>query len=233
MICHACKKTNADTARRCECGFKFVVEMDELGGWFEEIRLLLENSYLPAETPWQQSGKSGSFEDWTRLRIPVCECIETCGTFLDVGCANGFLLECLLDWTKKKGIEIEPYGLDYSHKLASLAKKRLAGQDKAFEDHIFVGNAWDWEPPFRFDYVRAETCYVPANLCQEFVSKLVDRFLVPGGKLLLAQYRSRREDLSGDWIDDYLAKLGFTVKDYKSGFNGDGLELTRIVVLHR
>ena len=229
MICPLCHKTNDDAAERCECGFRFVVPTNELQEWFSEIRSLLENGYLPAETPWKQSGKSGSFEEWARLRIPISECVETSGTFLDIGCANGFLLECLLDWTTRKGVRIEPYGVDYSKKLADLAKERLKG----FVDNIFVGNAWDWEPPIRFDYVRTEVCYVPTNLVEAFVSRLLNRFLVEGGKLLVAQYRSRREDLSGDWIDDYLSGLGFSVRDSKSGFSGNGLELTRVAVLQR
>jgi SAM-dependent methyltransferase len=229
MICPLCHKTSANTAAQCECGFKFIVPPDELPAWFDEMRTRLENGYLPAQTPWTQSGKSGSFEDWTRLRIPIAECIAASGTFLDIGCANGFLLECLLDWTLKKGVRIEPYGLDYSQKLADLARQRLKG----FADNIFVGNAWDWEPPMRFDAVRTELCYVPTNLAAAFVSRLLDGFLVYGGSLLVAQYRSRREDLSGDWIDEYLSDLGFKVVDSKSGFNGAGLELTRIAVLRR
>lgn len=226
-ICPQCGKANADTAQRCECGFPLAVETNELEGWFEKVRLILENAYLSAKTPWQQSGLSGSYEDWTRLRIPISECIETSGTFLDVGCANGFLLECLLDWTRRKGVTIKPYGLDYSQKLVRLARERLPD----FADNIFAGNAWDWEPPFKFDYVRTEVCYVPPNFCKEYIFRLLDRFLIAGGKLLVAQYRSRREDLSKDWIDDHLSELGFTVRGYKSGFSGGGLELTRVAIL--
>lgn len=229
LICPQCGKANADTAQRCECRFPLVVETNELEGWFERVRLLLEHAYLSAPTPWQQSGLSASFEDWTRLRIPISESIETSGTFLDVGCANGFLLECLLHWTRKKGVTIKPCGLDYSRKLSELARERLPD----FQDNIFVGNAWGWEPPFKFDYVRTEICYVPPKLCKEFISRLLSRFLVADGKLLVAQYRSHREDLSKDWIDDHLSELGFTVKGYKSGFSGDGLELTRVAILER
>jgi len=227
VICPQCGKANDDIAQCYECGFQLTVEVNELGGWFEKVRRILENAYLSTNIPWQQSGLSGSFEDWTRLRIPISECIETSGTFLDVGCANGFLLECLIDWTRKKGIKIEPYGLDYSQKLTELAKERLLD----FQNNIFIGNAWDWEFPCKFDYIRTEVCYVPANLCKEYLSRLRNRFLVKSGKLLVAQYRSRSEDLSRDWIDNHLSKLGFTIKGYKSGFNEEGLELTRVAIL--
>lgn len=74
---------------------------------------------------------------------------------------------------------------------------------------------------------------MPMNMTGAFVSRLLDRFLVEGGKLLVAQYRSRREDLSRDWIDDCLSSLGFSVKERRSGFSREGLELTRIAVLRR
>ncbi len=230
MICPVCHRTNYDTAERCHCGFRFAVtEKNELQDWFKEVRSRLERSYLAAQTPWEQSGKSGSFEDWTRLRIPICECVETSGTFLDIGCANGFLLECLLDWTMRKDVTIEPYGLDYSKKLVDLARQRLKG----FPNNVFVGNAWNWEPPIRFDYVRTEVSYVPVNMAETFLSRLLNRFLVEGGKLLVAQYRSRREDLSAEWIDDYLRGLGFSVRESRSGFSREGLELTRVAVVQR
>jgi hypothetical protein len=36
-----------------------------------------------------------------------------------------------------------------------------------------------------------------------------------------------------EWVDDYLRDLGFVVVETRSGFNGAGLELTRIAVLRR
>jgi hypothetical protein len=34
------------------------------------------------------------------------------GTFLDVGCANGHLMECSVTWLAEPGVSIEPYGLE-------------------------------------------------------------------------------------------------------------------------
>jgi hypothetical protein len=132
-----------------------------------------------------------------------------------------------LDWTAKKGVRIELYGLDYLKDLAELERERLKG----YPDNIFLGNAWDWEPPMRFDYIRTEICYVPMNLVETYISRLFNNFLVEGGKLLVAQYRSSVEDFSGNWVDDYLSRLGFDVRERKSGFSGEGLEKTRVAVL--
>ena len=54
---------------------------------------LLQSAYLRADTPWGQSGNGGTVADWERSRRPVAGAIERDGTFLDVGCANGFLME--------------------------------------------------------------------------------------------------------------------------------------------
>ncbi len=152
MRCPRCFHDNEEQAKLCRCGFLFVVE-DERGlqEWFDEIRDRLQRAYVAAQTPWQQSGKGGEFEEWVRLHIPISQCVTRSGTFLDIGCANGFLLEYLLNWTNMKGLDLFPYGLDYSPELVEMAQKRLP----AFKDCFFLGNAWDWQPPRRFTYVTS------------------------------------------------------------------------------
>ena len=101
------------------------INLEDLNQWFKETQQILEAAYLSAPTAWQQSGKSGTFEDWTRLRIANLAPVNQSGSYLDIGCANGYLLECLVAWAQLKGIQITPYGLDHSHKLVSLAQHRL------------------------------------------------------------------------------------------------------------
>lgn len=195
--------------------------------WFAEVRSILEPAYLASPTAWEQSGKSGSYEEWLRLRLPIAECVQHDGAFLDVGCANGFLLECLLEWTHHKGVAVEPFGVDYSDKLIELAKLRLPD----YGSHLFVGNAWDWQPPRTFDYVRTELVYVPVNLRFAFLTRLIHKFLAPDGLLLVAHYRSRTEDLTRDWVDDDLRALDFKVAGVASGFDANGLERTRVAMV--
>ena len=75
--------------------------------------------------------------------------IEHDGTFLDVGCANGLLMEDIARWAAEDGHHIEPYGLDFSPAIADLARRRLPH----WLDRIYSGNVIDWRPPFGFDYV--------------------------------------------------------------------------------
>jgi len=206
------------------------MDASSLSEWFEDLKRVLESAYLEASDPWGQSGFSGSLERWTRLRKPVADLVDRSGSFLDIGCANGFLLECLLHWTSAKGLELSPYGLDLSEPLVELARKRLP----TFRDHFFVGNAWDWEPPCRFDSVRLELCYVPPEYRQRFVDRTLHTFLKPDGSLLVAEYRSSR-DAHADtpWVDEELRTMGYTVFGAASGFDLDGRELTRVARLRQ
>src|ERR1044072_3842660 len=72
-------------------------------------------------------------------RRPIAQAVDRDGTFLDIGCASGHLLESLLGWTPHR---IDPYGLDLAPGLVELARRRLAHR----ADRIFVGNVITWEP---------------------------------------------------------------------------------------
>lgn len=199
---------------------------DPLRQWFEELKEMLESAYLKSDEPWKQSGFSGPEERWVVCRKPIADCVDTSGSFLDIGCANGFLLECLMHWVKEREFAITPYGLDLSEKLASLARGRLPG----YAEHIFVGNGLTWNPPRRFDYVRTELCYVPETLQEQFVKRLMSEFLAEQGRLLIAEYRSRKDDREQKWVDSHLESMGFRVRYHRSAL-WEGKELTRIAVL--
>ncbi len=228
MRCPRCLQDVNEMIQRCPCGFAFDdVTLSDLRDWFSEVKQVLESAYCDAPTPWHQSGKSGTFEEWTRLRVANIAAVNQPGTYLDIGCANGYLLECLVAWSRLKGVEITPYGLDYSAKLVALAQQRLS----TYANNIYVGNAWDWTPPQRFNYVRTELDYVPRNYRKQFVERLVAEFVSGKGRLIISQYRSRRDDLTQGWIDHDLATWGFEVTEIHSGYSENGLELCRVAVL--
>src|SRR5439155_7047859 len=88
---------------------------------------------------------------------------------LDVGCANGLLMETLTAWCAAKGIRIEPYGLDVVPELADLARRRLP----RWADRIFIGNALTRSPPRRFDFVRTGLEYVPPRRRRDLVDRMM------------------------------------------------------------
>lgn len=227
MRCPQCLQEVKESTNRCQCGFAFDdVALVDLQDWFAQLKHTLETAYTAAPTPWQQSGKTGTFEDWIRLRIANIAPVQRSGTYLDIGCANGYLLECLVVWARLKGIEITPHGLDYSAKLVALARQRLQSSS-----NIYTGNAWNWTPPQRFDYVRTELDYVPRNYRKPFIERLLAEFVAQGGRLIISQYRSRQDDLTQGWVDQELKLYGFRVVERHSGYNGGGLELCRVAVL--
>jgi SAM-dependent methyltransferase len=200
------------------------MDQKELDTWFAHAQHVLETAYLSHTEPWRQSGMSGPQERWISLRKPVANCIDRSGSFLDIGCANGYLLACCLDWTAERGILLDPYGLDVSPVLVGLAQERLP----QYADHFFIGNAYHWEPQRRFDFVRTELVYVPAELEREFVLRLINKFLSRGGKLLVANYgedlpNPEKGLLPGSYpakrILERLADLGIDPIGYEDGYD--------------
>jgi hypothetical protein len=134
--------------------------------WHRAMAQLVVPAYLAADTPWEQSGKSGSRDDWVSARSLVGDAIERDGSFLDVGCASGYLMECLPRWTS---FRVEPYGLEIAQELAVLARRRLP----EWADRIWVGNALTWKPPRTFTYIRTGLEYVPSSRRRDLVEHLL------------------------------------------------------------
>jgi 2-polyprenyl-3-methyl-5-hydroxy-6-metoxy-1,4-benzoquinol methylase len=63
--------------------------------WHAQVLAVVEPSYLAATTPQGQSGHSGDAARWELARRLLLDGVDRDGTFLDVGCANGFLMESL------------------------------------------------------------------------------------------------------------------------------------------
>jgi SAM-dependent methyltransferase len=197
--------------------------------YFDEMKSMLEPVYLAGETPWNQSGFSGTEERWNRLRRPIADCIDRSGRFLDIGCANGYLIECVVHWTKERGLEVEPYGLDISAEFVELAQRRLP----QWADRLFVGNAWTWVPPQRFDFVSTELVYVPEELRRDYVQRLLDLFVADDGTLLLSEYRASRDADRPNWASEYVGKWGHAIERIESGIDISGKELTRVTVVRK
>ena len=206
--------------------------MDEtqLTAWFAAQHKLLEDAYTAATQPWQQSGVGlhtpRTAADWAALRRPIAEAIPSSGTWLDIGCANGYLIECVLEWVLPRGIVVDPYGLDISPKLLEMARARLP----LYADHLFLGNAWDWQPPRRFDCVNTALEYVPDHLRTPYIQRLLTDFLVPRGTLLVAEYASQADPRPHLTIDATLIEMGFTVAAIHTGGLANK-EMTRVATI--
>jgi hypothetical protein len=110
------------------------------GEWHRRIGAIIGPAYLGAANPRGQSGSSSTPAEWEQARRFIFAAVNRDGTFLDVGCANGHLMECAVVWLAEVGYRIEPYGLEILPELAALARQRLP----QWADRIAVGNAIDW-----------------------------------------------------------------------------------------
>jgi SAM-dependent methyltransferase len=171
-------------------------EIDE-DGWHAAVLALVEPAYLAATTPQLQSGHSGDAASWEYSRRLVMDAVDRDGTFLDVGCANGLLMESVARWGTEDGRVVEPYGVDISASLAHLARDRCP----QWADRIWSANAASWRPPRRFTYVRTGLEYVPTRSRPAYVDHLLT-FLEPGGRLILGKHNEEtdRDDLAASVV---------------------------------
>ena len=174
-------------------------------GWHARLANIIGPVYLAATTPQAQSGHSGDAAGWEHARGLIAEAIDRDGTFLDVGCANGLLMESMVEWCAAKGIRIEPYGLDIVPELALLARSRVP----RWSERIFVGNALTWAPPMRFDFVRTGLEYVPPRRRRDLVEHLVRDVVAADGRLIIGVYCNA--DPSGPGLDDIVRGWGYEI----------------------
>jgi 2-polyprenyl-3-methyl-5-hydroxy-6-metoxy-1,4-benzoquinol methylase len=183
--------------------------------FYADNRRTLEPAYLRGTTPQQGSGFGGDLGEWRQARWHITEAITSDGTFLDVGCANGLLMESVAAWCAERGLAVEPYGVDISPELAELARRRLP----QWADRIWAGNAVDWRPPGgrRFDYVHVLLDCVPRPRRADLVRHHLAHTVRPGtGRLLVSDYAA--DPATGHpAAPDTLRDLGFRCAGQTSG----------------
>ena len=178
-------------------------QIDE-DGWHERVLAIVEPAYLAAVTPQGQSGHSGDDARWEHARRLLLDAVPDGSDVLDVGCANGHLMESLVRWAAADGKVVEPYGVEISARLAELARERLPH----WADRIWTGNAMTWAPPRRFAVVRTGLDYVPPRRRRDFVGRLVDEVVAPGGRLLVGTFN---EEKDRETVADSLRSWGYVV----------------------
>ena len=172
-------------------------ERGELGddGWHAANAALVVPAYLAAETLEDGSGSNRDAAGWKYARSLIAGAVEPGQTFLDIGCANGHLLESMARWAR-----VEPYGLEISAELAALARRRLP----RWGDRIWVGNAVNWTPPHGFAVIRASLDFVPVPRRRQ----LLDHLLSYAGRVVIGVFNEEQEARS---LEDEVLSWGFAV----------------------
>ncbi len=164
-------------------------------GWHAAVAALVIPAYLAAETPQGGSGSNRDAAGWAYARSLLADAVEPEQTFLDVGCANGLLMESMAEWGG-----VEPFGVEISPELAMLARERLPH----WAGRIWVGNAASWDPPRRFDVIRTGLDYVPGDRRPDLVSHLLEFC----DRLVIGVYNEEWEDAQ---LQHEVASWGFAV----------------------
>lgn len=182
--------------------------------WFAALHDAIEAHYLAEPgNPYRQSGRSSGALRWEETRRCIAEAVHRDGDFMDVGCANGLLLESLGAWCAEKGISIRPHGIDFVAALVELARARHPAHADSFE----VANAFTWQPGRKYDFVRASLECVPAFDRAELVRRLFERAVAPAGRLVICHYPDRGEPLVD--VAAELSAFGYSVAGSASAPN--------------
>jgi hypothetical protein len=176
--------------------------------------------YMSRTDPRGQSGHGGDIYRWRHVRSMILEAIYADGTFIDIGCANGHLIESLNKWMQYTDVKVDFYGLELSRDLYNLALNRLP----EYSSRLFHGNGLNWKPPFQFNYVYTMVLAdIPGSLQKVFLSNLYDNCLCSGGRLIL-----------GPWnvceLENEVDRMGFSPTGYcEKTIVGNSSQIKRIV----
>ncbi|MDQ3765970.1 MAG: GNAT family N-acetyltransferase [Actinomycetota bacterium] len=197
--------------------------------WFGDLQKIVEDAYLSSSDVRAQSGFAGDEARWERARRVITEVMDRDGSFLDVGCANGLLMESIVRWTKERDLTIEPFGFDLSPRLLALAKARLP----QWSERFYSGNILDWRSPRRFDYVRVELDYVPSHRRAELIDRLLRHVLTSDGRLIACRYSGSGEQHPTGGLAGNLHELGYEPTGHAHANDLDGSTLTHVAWIDR
>jgi hypothetical protein len=184
---------------------------------FLAAKARMTQRYLAHEDPRLQSGFGGGAERWREERRPILDPIDRDGSLVDLGCANGYLLECLVSWARERGIRLVPYGVDQCEELIQLACERLS----EFASHFLAANVWSWLPPRRFTYVYTLADVVPETHLQSYLRRLLARAVEPDGLLIVGSYGSHSRSLPPTDLESILPTYGLDVAGSTRAGPGD------------
>ncbi len=190
-------------------------------GWHQAMAAIVTPAYLAADNPYAQAGHGGDATTWEASRGFIAQTLHRSGSFLDVGCASGILMQSVQRWGAARGLTIEPNGLEIVPELAELAHRRLP----QWRDRIHVGNIRFWQPAGeRFDYALLRPEYAPAARRGEMVRHVMRHVVKPTGRLIVfvgAEEADQRR------VEQSLAGCGYAVSGRIERPHGEDDRLVR------
>ena len=173
--------------------------------YFREGERMTREYYLAdPSNPYRQSGKTGGAKHWETTRRCIAQAVNADGDYLDLGCANGLLLESLVGWCADRGYTITPHGVDFVPELVDLARQRLPTHAANFH----VANASFWQPPRRYRFVQLLLDAVPPADERAYVARVLREMVASPGRLIVSIY-GQGTSATPEVAVETLERLGF------------------------
>ncbi len=96
----------------------------------DKFKELIDDPVRAAELIEGSCVHGADYELWEKQRRFIAQIIHHPGSIIDIGCANGFLLWCLQEWSE---YTLTPYGIDVNDEYLEGAKKLFTEYGKNFE----------------------------------------------------------------------------------------------------
>lgn len=183
-----------------------------------EFKKIIQNGELVSSFLTGSHVIGYDFKLWEKRRSFIASSITKDGTILDIGCANGFLLRSLQEWSEH---HLVPFGIDIDLKALEQAKNLFQANANNFallpvEDlkrlqEVGLPGMFDFIYWHVWDNVRFENSEEKwATSALEHVSK--------GGRLIMGFYDSR--ELNSERIEA-LESLGIKMDGVQINKNGE------------
>lgn len=158
------------------------------------------------------------FKLWEKRRAFIADAIKKDGTILDVGCANGFLLRSLQEWSEHR---LVPFGIDIEPRSIEQAKSLFPANANNFillpiENISDIGSKG---LPEKFDFVywHVWDSVLFEQGEEKWVRYAFDR-VMKGGRLILGFYDSRE---SNSERIEKLESIGIKIDGIEINKNGE------------
>lgn len=158
---------------------------------FEEFKPVKDYTKL-----MRGSGFLGNYLEWEQARGLYLKLIEKPGKILDLGCANGFLLDFII---KSKKFNLIPFGVDLNEDLIKIAKELFP----KYSANFVTQDINDFKSEEKFDYILA---YFPFFKKKDFLKRLYS-MLKNGGRIIIALYDEKANEF--DIFEENIKETGF------------------------
>jgi len=146
------------------------------------------------------------YEKWKEFRFFIVNEIDKPGTIIDIGCANGFLLHCLQEWSD---LRLIPYGIDKNAELVQQAKALFSDIPHNFRHcsvEDFCGKKIDYFPSeFNYIYWNFPNRWKPQ--AKKYVFEQLRTHMSKKGKFIIGLYGTNDINLNEKQLYEEKLKL--------------------------